>query len=224
MKNQYFGDNRDLFNYDLVMQIMRAGLVDHFTFIPMLTKPDNTKHGGKTDRTKAKAGTKNKELMNFLDKCVREGRRNIKELEGFFQKEAIRMTIYAKDKYFTREHRQEYFKQIGDGLLRKSLIFVDPDKGLEVKNSTEQHILYSEVKDLYRRMDKSSVLMIAQFFPRQPRQEYLNWRCEELKEKITSDWPICIDDGDIIFFFLTKNQTLEESLIKVIKVYMECYS
>ena len=43
MKNQYFGDNRDLFKYDLVHTIIRArhaGLPSRFTFIPMLTKDE----------------------------------------------------------------------------------------------------------------------------------------------------------------------------------------
>lgn len=48
MKNQYFGDNRDLFKYDLVHKIINAryaGLPKRFTFIPMLTENDNTKQG-----------------------------------------------------------------------------------------------------------------------------------------------------------------------------------
>jgi len=71
MKNQYFGDNRDLFKYDLIIEILTKGeFIRHFTFIPMLTEDDDTKHGGKTNRNEAKAGTKNIELKNFLNKCV----------------------------------------------------------------------------------------------------------------------------------------------------------
>ena len=86
MKNQYFGDNKDLFTYGLILQVMQAGLVNHFTFIPMLTEPDGTKHGGKIDRSQAKVGTENKELMIFLDRCVREGKRDIEQLKNFFTK------------------------------------------------------------------------------------------------------------------------------------------
>ena len=40
MKNQYFGDNRDLFKYDLFLKIIqKTDSVNRFTFIPMLT-PD----------------------------------------------------------------------------------------------------------------------------------------------------------------------------------------
>jgi len=225
MKNQYFGDNRDLFKYDLVYQIMQAHLAHHFTFIPMLTVPDGTGHGGKTDRAQAKVSTENKELMYFLDECVNKGRRDIKQLESIFAEHAVKMTIYyGKDKYFFHEQRNEYFKQIGSELLAKSLVFVDPDIGLEVKRSRKQHILYTEVEDLYRRMDKDSILMIYQHFPRENHQQYLNTRCQELKEKISGDWPVCIDDNEIIFFFLTKDESLEHSLTHLIGDYAKRYS
>ena len=224
MKNQYFGDNKDLFTYDLILQILHAGLVEHFTFIPMLTSNDDKGHGEKYSRDKAKAGTENKELMRFLDECVKEGRRDIEQLESFFKKGAIEMTIYrGKDEYFSHQQRREYFEQIGDGLLSKSLVFVDPDVGLEVKKSGQEHMLYAEVKNLYQRMDESSILMIYQYFPRRHRQQYLNTRCAELKEKITGDWPVCIDDGEIAFFFLTRDKSLEHSLTHVISDYAACY-
>ena len=224
MKNQYFGDNKDLFTYDLIWQIMQAGLVEHFTFIPMLTGNDDKGHGEKYNRDKAKAGTENKELMGFLDECVKEGRRDIKQLESFFAQKGIKMTIYQESEYFSGKNRREYFERIGNGLLSKSLVFVDPDVGLEVEKSGEEHILYDEVRNLYQRMDESSILMLYQYLPRKPRQEYLNARCEELKEKISGDFPVCIDDGEVAFFFLTKAQSLEHELTHVVGEYAECYS
>ena len=225
MKNQYFGDNRDLFTYDLIMRIMQTGLVNHFTFIPMLTEPDGTGHGGKTDRSIARAGTENKELVSFLDEYVAGGERNIEQLASFFAKHNIKMTTYyGEDRYFSHRHRRKYFEQIGRELLSNSLVSVDPDTGLEVKRPTEEHILFDEVRDLYERMDTSSILMIYQYFPRQPRVQYLNMRMEELKKKVAGDYPVCIDDNEIMFFFLTKDESLEHSLTHVIKDYAECYS
>ena len=222
MKNQYFGDNKDLFTYDLVLQIIQAGLVEHFTFIPMLTSNDGTGHGEKCNRDKARAGIQNKELVGFLDECVNVNKRDIGQLEKFFGKYDIDMTIYGKG--FSHRQRREYFEQIGDELLLKSLVFVDPDIGLEVERSGEKHLLYAEVKDLYERMDESSMLMIYQYFPRKPRQQYLNTKCEELKDKIAGDYPICIDDGEIAFVFLTRDESLEHQLTHVIGDYKECYS
>ena len=58
MKNQYFGDNSDVFKYDLIYQIMQVGLVNYFTFIPMLTENDHKNHGEKSNRKKAMVGKK----------------------------------------------------------------------------------------------------------------------------------------------------------------------
>jgi hypothetical protein len=225
MKNQYFGGNKDLFTYDLIWQVLHAGLVNHFTFVPMLTPDDDKKHGEKWNRDKAKAGTENKELMSFLDGCVKEGKRDIKQLERFFSRYGIKMTIYSgRDEYFSHQNRQEYFAQIGDKLLSNSLVFIDPDIGMEVRSPGQEHLLYSEVRSLYERMDESSILMLFQHFPRRPRQEYLNMRAEELKEKVSGDYPICIDDNEVIFFFLTKDGTLEHALIHIVGEYAERYS
>ncbi len=221
MKNQYFGDNRDLFTYDLVWEIIRAGLVSRFTFIPMLTPDDNSRHGQKYNRVKA-VGRENKVLMRFLDKCVKNGRRDIQQLKPFFTKQGIETSIY--DRSFSHQKRREYFAQIGKGLLAKSLILVDPDIGLEVGQPGEKHVSYAELKDLYRRMDKRSILMVFQYFPRVPRLDYLNRRCAELKEKVNGDWPVCVDDNNIIFFFLTKDESLEHSLTHLIGDYTERYS
>ncbi len=220
MKNQYFGDNRDLFKYDLVYQIMRARLVDHFTFIPMLTRGQ----GEEDDRRKAKAGKNNDRLVTFLDECRRQDGRNINQLENFFKG---MITIYKKDdedKYFSDQYREGYFSQIADELLSKSLILVDPDKGLQVEKSGKEHILYCEVKTLYDRMDRGSVLMIFQYFPHEDHVTYLHKRSEQLRKQIAGDLPLYIDDGINIYFFLTReNELLRESLGNVISKYGKAY-
>ncbi len=88
-----------------------------------------------------------------------------------FKRYGIEMTIYyGEDSYFSHRKRQSYFAGIESGLLSKSLILLDPDNGLEVKRSGEKHVLYSEVKELYERMDEDSILMVYQYFPRVSRR------------------------------------------------------
>lgn len=206
------------------MQIMQAAIVSRFTFIPMLTAPDDTKHGERVNRSRAKAGMGNKELIDFLDGCVERGRRDIRQLKSFFEKQNIGVIIYREDGYFTHRQRREYFELIGNELLSESLVFVDPDVGLEVQRPGEKHIFYSEIEGLYRRMSETSILMLYQYLPRLPHQDYLNWRCTELKDRITGDYPICIDDGEVAFFFLTREEHVEHELTHVIGDYAERYS
>jgi hypothetical protein len=224
MKNQHFGGNRDLFKYDLVYVIMKNGLAGKFTLIPMLTAGDAETQAVETDRTFARAGTENSDLVKYLDGCIKTGKRDVKKIVPFFAKHDITIAIYGSDEEFVQNRRERYFKGINDALLIDSLVLVDPDTGLEVKRSSEKHLLYSELKDLYTRMDKKSILMVFQNFPRQPHLAYLDRMVHEIGDKITGDSPVCIDDDKTIFFFLTKNKALEKSLIKIMGDYTELYS
>ena len=224
MKSQYFADNRDLFKYDLIMQLIQEiDSIHDFIFIPMLTENDGTGHGGELNRRKAKAGIKNKDLVNFLDECVREDRRDIKQLKKFFKRKRIRMTIYKGGEYFVHKNRREYFELIGNKLLLKSLIFVDPDNGLEIQKVREKHIRYKEIQGLYNRMDKNSALMMFQFFPLfQTREACLREKSERLREEV-GDSPIYVSDNQIAFFFLAKDKPIKKSIAGVIREYAECY-
>lgn len=237
MKNQYFGDIRDLFKYDIIQRILKGiSSLQRFTFIPMLTK--NVPKSGEGNYLKrdfdmakknGRPGTNNEKLIGFLKKYggIDKDKRDFTKIENYFESEDIEVLIY-KDKeheYFEHKARDRYFKNIQGEYLHNSLIFVDPDIGLEVKNSTKNHLLYSEVEDLHRHMDKDSILMIYQHFPRarDTHEKYLPLeRSNTLKEKI-GDLPICISDNEIIFFLLTKNDELKSQLKTIINRYLRDY-
>ena len=46
MKNQYFGDKRDLFKFDLLLDLMASGRFRQLAYVPMLTQADATRQGG----------------------------------------------------------------------------------------------------------------------------------------------------------------------------------
>jgi hypothetical protein len=187
--------------------------------------PDNKakREGEERNRDKAKAGTENEDLKNLLNKFQDKSKRNISQLENFFREQNIPITIYKKDNYFCPEGRNEYFDQICDSLLTKSLIFVDPDIGLEVTRTREKHVKYSEVKNLYTRMGKKSILMIFQFIPHEKREAYFARIRKELRGQVGKS-PLYISDNQIAFFFWTKDEFLEKLLNGVISDYGKSYS
>jgi len=151
MKKQYLGDVRDLFKYDLIQQILKGrSSLQKFTFIPMLTKNESkNRDGNKRDFDKAKKygkpGANNGKLMEVLKKYkeMAANRRDFTEIKSHFKSEGIEMLLY-EDKgreYFEHSPTDEYFKNIPENLLHKSLLFVDPDIGLQIKNSTKKHLL-----------------------------------------------------------------------------------
>lgn len=235
MKKQYLGDVRDLFKYDLIQQIVKGrSYLQKFTFIPMLTE-NEPKSGDGSNRDFAKAkekcrpGANTPKLIEVLKKYkeMDADKRDFTEIEMYFKSVGVEMLLY-EDKgreYFGRSPGDDYFKNIPENPLHTSLVFVDPDIGLQIKHSTKKHLLYREVKCLYDHMDKDSIMMIYQHFPR-ARSKYpeysLDGRSNKLEKEI-GDLPIYISDNEIIFFLLTKSNKPKIQLEKTIKSYERDY-
>jgi hypothetical protein len=236
MKNQYFGDIRDLFKYDLIQRILMeiSPLQKRLTLIPMLTEYDDRKSDRDIQRNLDKAkeygrpGTNNEKLIGFLKEHggIDKSKRDFRKIGNYFRSKGIKVLIYPDKghEYYEHKARDRYFKNIRGEYLHKSLVFADPDNGLEVKNSTKQHLLYSKVRELYDCMDEGSILMIYQQFPREKHIEYLCRRAGELKMKTqTKNLPIYISDNEIVFFLLTKNEGLKSQLERIISRYKKDY-
>ena len=222
MKNQFFGDTRDLFKYDVVLELLLKTSIRQFTFIPMLTPRAANRHGGKTDYSTAKAGTRRTELARFLQACIRADRRRIGELETFFRTSRLTretpLTIYREDQYFSDANREKYFTEIPPSLLREAVILLDPDNGLEIQRPTEAHLLYAEVGGLYERRGEAAALMVFQFFPFEPRSPYIARRCREL-EAHTGGAPVAIWSSQLSFLFLARSSSVVGEVRRALRVY-----
>jgi len=228
----FFGDARDLFKFDCVRHIMKAfPELASFTFIPMLTEDDRAS-AQKTTRTKdlglavkkGMAGTRNRELMEDLGRLqeIDDDLAYFHGIQSYFRKENIVVDVLHRDT-FSHEHRENYFKKVFDRFPANSLVFLDPDTGLEVKNPTQRHLLFDEVKQIFDRMDHQSVLMIYQHLPRVIRDGYINKRCRELAI-LTHSRPATITDNEIVFFILTKNPQHKTRLCAVLGEYADRYN
>lgn len=222
MKNQNFGDNRDLLKFDLVYEILKTGLVDHFTYIPMLTADIEQKEEPHICRQGA-IGKANIGLVELLDRCIINEKRNIGELEEFLKQSQIPFTIYAKEKIFTHEERNAYFAGISEELLTDSLILIDPDKGLEENINDSGNLMLYELRDIYERMGQNSILMFTQRFPNDLYEPYLSMLTGEIETTISDSNPISVDDQDTILFFLTRNKTLESRFLQLLTEYSGRY-
>jgi hypothetical protein len=221
MKNQYFGDTRDLFKYDLILRVMEGiPSIRSLTFIPMLTPDDESTHGNRTDHRRAKAGFKNRPLVEHLAACVLEGRRNVCEILPLFTAHGIQVNLHGEP--FSTPDRAAYFRAIPDGWLREALVFLDPDIGMEVADPTEKHLLFTEIGNLLGRMEGNSVLMIFQFYPRVERGAYTMRRKAELG-RIHRGEILSITDNQIVFFFLASDPGLMERIGDLLAGYRNDY-
>lgn len=221
MKNQYFGDIRDLFKYDLIEHVLWECHFDAFYFVPMLTPNDESREGSKTDYSKAKAGFKNTKLLTFLKDKVNNNIREVDQIHSYFQNIGFRYSF--KRDTFNQESRKEYFKNVVSEIPENSLIYLDPDIGLETKYPNEKHLLFSEIKFILDNCDNSSVLMIYQHFTRENHLTFLKKKIEKLLKEIHIN-PSYISDNEIIFFFLTKNEKKYEEVMDSLKKYSKNYS
>jgi hypothetical protein len=231
MNRQFFGDTRDLFKYDLVRHLMKSLLVfDSFTFIPMLTEdagPVKTKKSSAKDLEKAtkngKAGSQNKDLLEHMTHLqeIDDDLEYFQTIGAYFKKENIIADILHKHP-FSHEERGRYFDNILTRLPKKTLIFLDPDVGLEESKPSKKHLLFEEVKKIYDAMDSKSVLMIYQHFPRENHDGYVRRRCEEL-QGLTGTCPISITDNEIVFFVMVKSEKLRVNVEDSLSIYADTY-
>lgn len=220
MKNQYFADTRDLFKYDLVLELLEKSQNPHFTFVPMLTQNDPNYKGGRTNYDNTRFRPKQLGLRRFLENCVTTNNRNVAMLERFFGNTSLTkrldLTIYSKKKYFASRKREGYFLDIPRRLLTHSIILVDPDIGLEVpsmRGREENYLTYDEARTLHNRMDEKSTLLIFQFIPRVRRIPYLLKLANQLCTRVTQGLPVhYITDNQIAFFVLAKTSESIDTL------------
>lgn len=227
MNKQFLGDERDLFKFDLIKEIIQGkSKIEFFTYIPMLTDNDYRRenHGNKRNLKDAKAGSNNELLIDKLEeyKKIPIKDRTFYQIKRYFKELDIDNKFYQENEIFNNDNRFQYFKNIPYELLSKSLIFIDPDTGLQPKKSlNEKHILYWEVSYLYDQMDNDSLLIIYQHSTH--KKDFLLEVERGLETNINCS-PLYISDKDIAFFFLTKNRTLLENVYDTLKKYNDGYN
>jgi len=223
MNQQFFGDNRDLFKYDLVFAIMSRAKprLKSFMLVPMLT-------GYRPSEKDVVAGMKNKKLMRCFHKFTagKGALKYYREIQGYFESGDINVTIFpSPDFEFSQKNRARYFKKMSAHMPKRSLIFLDPDTGIQADEKAEkQHLKFSELQEIYNQVDDGSVLMVYQHFYRDRKNphdfpEYM----AALVEKQTKEKPLVISDNSIMFLFLTKDEKLKKNLEKVLNDYRKQY-
>jgi hypothetical protein len=203
--------------------------LQYFAFIPMLTgdivkgkKKSATKNLARAAE-KGKAGTQNKELVTLMELVQDAGRSMdyFNSIEEYCERERIAIKLFNQIP-FSHETRERYFRHVLAHIPHQSLVFLDPDTGLEESTPSEKHLLLSEAKALYDRMDPGSVLMIYQHYPRMNRKDYRRTRCLQLKS-LTGSAPVAITDNEIVFFLLAKRPEQAAQLNDSLERYANSY-
>jgi len=223
MKNQYFADKRDYFKYDLLMELMEgvSGL-RQLTFVPMLTPDDGSGDGQFTSYDR---GQRRADLYEFLQQCLRDGKRDIQELRRYFATKTFTYTAYRDCVFFEHGTRDDYFRSIPESALQSALVFFDQDTGLQVSErrmrqaGPERYLLYSDLAPVYGRMNGDSVALIYQHLPHEDRQTFFTRICAKLAEELASPPPGVVSDNEIAFFAVSRQGPVAERVSEVLRDY-----
>jgi hypothetical protein len=162
LKNQYFGDARDYFKYDVLECVLDADPVWHqLTCLWMLTTPDGSGQG----KVSFVPDPELPELTEFFHERRSHETRKVSQMPMYLCRRGHRVFSYRDDREdFTVTSRTAYFDEIPEIALRRSVVFFDPDNGLEPPGrATERHLLFEELLRVFRRMDEASVAVVFQY-------------------------------------------------------------
>lgn len=220
MKHQYFGDRRDLFKYDLLLDVLAAGPgLERLTFVPMLTPDDETREG---QRISLSPGGRRPALAAFLSQCRREKRRDLRALREFLRDNRIAYAPYRDDEFFDPTRRDEYFAAIPASSLAKALVFFDPDVGLEPANPRQmrrggpaKYLRYGEVAEVVRRAEPFCAVVVYQHLQRDKRRiggDILE-KGLELARTLELGSVGYVTDDDVVFYGIGTHPSVHEAVL-----------
>jgi len=166
-------------------------------------------------------------------RCVREILSYFVDVVGVMKPYLYGHDCHGDGLFLAHDDRNSYFEGISDTYFKDTLLLVDPDNGLEIGHSNEQHLLYQDVCNLSNRLERKSVLMVYQHFPlkyppkpwkTKGKLEYLRMRKAKLAENISGGRVRYISDGEITFFLLSHEVEVDSKLGEVTDRYKKRYS
>jgi len=214
--------------FDLVLEILSETGLRQLTYIPMLTRDNDSEYVLRTEAEEAIAGRDNTILLEYLHACLTDGKRSIYETEGIFQLPGFnRFGFRLHRPRFQDQSRMQYFLSIPDEDLGDSVILLDPDEGMwssRVGGEGEKYLRYDEIRHLYETMDPASVLILFEHLPEKGRYESMSRVMQRLKEWVTHGRPpIAISDRRETFFLLTRDNTRLSELERLVRGYETRY-
>jgi hypothetical protein len=164
MKNQYFGDRRDYFKYDVLERLSTElpGL-QRLTCLWMLTPPDGSGQG----RVPFVPDPELPDLTRFFRRRLNSGdprQTRVGEMGAYFVGRPFGFFSYRDDREdFGPATRSEYFASVPHEALQRAVVFFDPDNGMEPGRATEKHLRFEELAGVLARMDAPSVAVLFQY-------------------------------------------------------------
>lgn len=232
MRDQYFGDHRDYFKFDLAIELAtEIPNSPRLTYVAMLT-PDSAPGGeedGQGGATNYPVGEGRPELHYFLRRHARQpmGRRRVVNLRGFFENNHPEIDYDPHGDAHPEEYRgreaKDYFGGVIQRWLEDAVILVDPNVGLTPRTgsaTSDHHIPPIELVRLKNRMGSSSALMLFQW-----RGRGRSWRAVfDAAQASLRPWGHtagfdAVYTGQVAFICIARDSARQEKVAAVLRAY-----
>jgi hypothetical protein len=212
MKNQYLGDVKDLLKLDLLAFLAsRLGLAA--TNVLLLTPNDSTREGRHVGYQQGKHLAS---IFHFLKWQLAMESRNVACLPSLFT--GLKIEYRQYDRPFQQECREDYFAGIPDAWLRRSVVVLDPDIGLEQdraysRKAPTKYVWFDEAAGLYRR-SRETVLLFYQHLARDRRKQHglLHEKARLMSQK-TGSPVLTLAASDVAFLVVEKGQPVAREAV-----------
>lgn len=198
MKDKWYGDNRDLVKWGVLVELANQHGVSKIVQVAYYrpeARPEIEIDGSEYPIPDAVAGHFPRDVMD-IDRLSRSSRVHIKVLNSTFS-----------------NRRDTYMKEVQAALGELAspdlpcIIFLDPDKGLERKKPSLEHVLKSELKQVWEAMRGNDLLVFYQHKPHE--NNWIELRRGQFAKAL--DLPIEAAKiahskaaTDVVFFFVKK--------------------
>lgn len=207
MKNQYFGDQTDYIKYGILRGFAESGarLGIHWT----LTDDDASSDGSRTKYLEAADQWRPYDpyIFDAIAQRVRSGDRRLRVVEelGF-----IPGAIQSFDRWETCPiARSQSLQNLIERLPAESIVFLDPDNGLEVASArpntraASKYVFFEEVKAIW--LQGHSVI-VYQHYPRVQRVPYVRQQLLRLREALPNMTEAALLTSHVAFLACIQHQ------------------
>ena len=159
MKNQWYGDKRDIVKWGSLIILCQRDGVKRILQVAMLTRDP--------ERAQLQCNGNSSEIPH----AVWNHFRNARDVVRLGMSCDIEIEVF--DEVFKHAGRDAYFEKVlarVNQLREPTLIFLDPDTGIEPSKLTMKHVSCLELSAVWKAMSAPSYLVVYQHGPRQ-----LNW-------------------------------------------------
>ena len=178
MRNEYYSDRKDMWKWSVLLGL--AGDSHHIFQLAMLT-PDNGTHG-------FDSGVPQNCDARVRDFFLQERRKSSYTVYGVEQLLPSRITVLnspdSNQKFYSKRLNSKYFDEailkVQERGSEPKIVFLDPDVGLEIKNSDDRHVLEDDISRIWDVLRPNDYLVLYQHRDRTSIDRFLRLKKEQL--------------------------------------------